>query len=379
MNHIVRREKQGHDSGSEVLLTSSSHSNGVGAGGVGGPHAWHGQEPAGREAGSYGSPSSSAPYWKRVATRGVYELALLLNSVPHLIPKVMLLNWGGMMIFRNLAYMRHRQGPRLKDLGFELIPEIDNDFGSELTLYCNGFLSVGMVLMPLFSDHAHPRGIFVTDIYTKVLNIQCVGHVLRFFTFVSTSLPGPAPHCQPGAPLYRNSISWAEVFSRRSRVHVDPNCGDLIFSGHMFQVTSFCAVMLSESKKLMPSAPLGRAWCLLLVLTVCVQPYYIIASRNHYSVDVVISSYLAPLVWYAMEGFYKTSLHRKGVAWFQWFVPKALKTFLHTRNPTCVPSEKEEKAERDRELQYLASKYKMDAQDKGYLRKVMAQHTANQV
>jgi len=80
-----------------------------------------------------------------------------------------------------------------------------------------------------------------------------------------------------------------------------------------------------------------------------------------------------------MEGFYKTSLHRKGVAWFQWFVPKALKTFLHTRNPTCVPSEKEEKAERDRELQYLASKYKMDAQDKGYLRKVMAQHTANQV
>ncbi len=65
-----------------------------------------------------------------------------------------------------------------------------------------------------------------------------------------------------------------------------------------------------------------------------------------------------------MEGFYKTCFHRKGVAWFQWFVPSALKNFIRARNPAVVPSEKEQRAERDRGLQYLVSKYKMDAQDR---------------
>eukprot|EP00959_Pyramimonas_sp_CCMP1952_P196601 4110720-Pyramimonas_sp.AAC.4 len=41
--------------------------------------------------------------------------------------------------FRNLAYYRHEQLPPLKDLGFEIIPEIASEwqFISELNLYAN--------------------------------------------------------------------------------------------------------------------------------------------------------------------------------------------------------------------------------------------------
>ncbi len=302
-------------------------------------------------------------YLTRLRIRIMYEVALLISSLPHLLPKILLLNWGAMMIFRNIAYMRHVQGPRLKDLGFELVPEVDNDFWSEMCLYVNGVLSTAMVLTPiLLGDYAHARGIYTTNMYMKVLNIQCIGHVLRFLTFVSTSIPGPSSDCQVGANKYRDTISWYEVFTRRSRVHVDPNCGDLIFSGHMFQVTSFCAVILCEMSKLMPHKVIARIVSCLLISTVCLQPYFIIASRNHYSVDVVISSYLAPLVWYAMEGFYRTSFHQKGVIWFSEFVPSFIHEFLKAHDPSWVS--RKEKDNRDTGgLQCLAQEYKSDGCD----------------
>eukprot|EP01084_Bolivina_argentea_P006939 13106_1 len=311
--------------------------------------------------------SNIVVYWylTRLQRRIVYEAALLIASLPHLLPKILLLNWGAMMIFRNIAYMRHEQGPRLKDLGFELIPEMDNDFWSEMILYVNGVLSISMVVMPLLSDHAHPRGIYTMNIYMKVLNIQCVGHILRFITFVSTSVPGPSLDCQPGAENYKDTINWHEVFIRRSKVHVDPNCGDLIFSGHMFQVTSFCAVILAEMSKLMPHKVIARIISYLLIATVCIQPYFIVASRNHYSVDVVISTYLAPLVWFAMEGFYRSSFYKKGVICFSQFVPSFVQEFLEVYNPSLLS--KKEKDDLDEELQYLVQKYKIGRSDSQFL------------
>lgn len=304
--------------------------------------------------------SWSSVYWNKFMNRFMYEVALLVESLPRMVPKVVLLNWGAMYIFRNLAYMRHEQGPRLKDLGFELIPELDNDFWSEVNLYVNGVVAVSMVLMPLVSEHAHLRGIYTVDTYTKFINMQCVGHVLRFFTFISTSLPGPAPHCQVGAKTYRHSISWEEVFTRRSRVHIDPNCGDLIFSGHMFQVTSFCAITVGDISKLMPNEIIGRCVSFILIATVFIQPYFIIAARNHYSVDVVVSSYVAPLLWYAMEGFYKSSVSKNIAGWFNFFVPDFVKHYIKINNPCILQSNE---LELDDDLKYIVEKYKLDATD----------------
>ncbi len=310
-------------------------------------------------------------YWKRLQRRIVYEAALLIASLPHLLPKILLLNWGAMMIFRNIAYMRHEQGPRLKDLGYELIPEMDSDFWSEMILYVNGVLSISMVVMPVLSDHAHLRGIHTTNMYMKILNVQCVGHILRFITFVSTSVPGPSLDCQPGAKNYKDTISWHEVFRRRSKVHVDPNCGDLIFSGHMFQVASFCAVILAEMSNLMPHKVVARIISYLLIATVCIQPYFIIASRNHYSVDVVISSYLAPLVWFAMEGFYRTPFYKKGVIWFSQFVPSFIHEYLKVYNPSLLSKEKDNP---DEELQDLVQKYKIVRSNSQFLASERIEH-----
>ena len=310
-------------------------------------------------------------YWLRFKTRFSYELMLLIASLPHLSLKVFLLNYGAMMLFRNLAYSRHVQGPRLKDLGYELIPERDDDFYSELNLYVNGLVAFSMVMMPIVSGYSHPRGIFSVNMYMKVINIQCVGHVLRFFTFISTSLPGPAAHCQPGAENYRNSLNMHEIFTRRSRVHVDPNCGDLIFSGHMFQVTSFCCIILGELAKLMPNPQASRVVSMILIMTVFIQPYYIIAARNHYSVDVVISSYLAPMLWWAMEGYYKTQFYKKSVLFFNRIVPSFVENYIKVHNPTIMQSNTT--SETDDELQSLISKYGINSSDSNILLKLLNQ------
>eukprot|EP00816_Leptocylindrus_hargravesii_P005192 CAMPEP_0196812836 /NCGR_PEP_ID=MMETSP1362-20130617/31679_1 /TAXON_ID=163516 /ORGANISM="Leptocylindrus danicus, Strain CCMP1856" /LENGTH=178 /DNA_ID=CAMNT_0042188761 /DNA_START=41 /DNA_END=573 /DNA_ORIENTATION=- len=131
-------------------------------------------------------------YWERLWKRALYEGALLVASLPHLVPKIFLLKWGAMVLFRNLAYIRHEQRPRLRDLGFDLIPENTDDTLSEIFLFVNTYLTLALVFMPILTSYAHNHGMFTVNIFNKIINLLCVGHILRFFTFISTSLPGPA-------------------------------------------------------------------------------------------------------------------------------------------------------------------------------------------
>jgi hypothetical protein len=312
----------------------------------------------------------TSDYLQKLKGRVKFEAALLVAALPHLIPKNFLLQYCAMCLFRNLAYSRHVQGPRLKDLGFELIPESDSDFWSEVFLYVNGAVSLLAVTMPILCNHAHQRGVYAVDVFLEIVNIQCVGHLLRFFTFMSTSLPGPAAHCQPGAPLYRHEgFTWYDIFTRRSRVHVDPNCGDLIFSGHMFQNTCLCCVILANMTNLVPNRMLGNAFSFILILTVVVQPYFIIAARNHYTVDVVISLYVAPLLWWGLEGFYSTSMCAKTVVWISGLAPKYVVNYLKLHNRRLALSLEEDATTMpvsdatSETLQYLLEKYDMDPND----------------
>merc|ERR1712151_357274 len=301
-------------------------------------------------------------YIKAVYKNILYELALFISMIPLLVPKIILLSWGAMYVFRNLAYIRHvPSSTRLPDIGFELIKEQENDYYSELLLYLNGSITFLFVSLPILlpsslmtsSDGTmsagHSHGIYSIDIYNKILNMHCIGHVLRFLTFISTSLPGPAKHCLPNAPLLRTSsnYNWTlhEIVTRRSRVHVDPNCGDLIFSGHMFQDTSFTIIVLSYIYYLLPHYNLFiqstiKILSFILICTVVLQPYFIIAARNHYTVDVVVSSYVAPMLWWTLEGyFYTTSFYKTIISknnWWRYMNKHYLQSYIIKNHPCAL-------------------------------------------
>lgn len=277
----------------------------------------------------------SVPYWNRVRSRAKFEFYLLLASLPQLIPKLAFLYWCSMYVFRNLAYSRHVPGPVLKDLGFELIPYIDNDYWSEMLLWINHLTSLLLVIVPMLTAGPHKRGCFGIDVYIKAMNTSVVGHFLRFITYISTSLPGPAEHCKKGYHLYRESFTFYEILTRRSKVHIDPNCGDLIFSGHVFQTMSFTVICLLHVNGIMPNKTCKWLHSAVLISSACIQPYFILGARNHYTVDVVVAAYTAPMVCLTMEHFYATSLYKNGLKWYaRQFVPKALANYLSINNPS---------------------------------------------
>jgi hypothetical protein len=138
----------------------------------------------------------------------------------------------------------------------------------------------------------------------------------------------------------------------------------------MVQDACFCCVILANMNNLVPNHVLRKAFSSILILTVLVQPYFIIAARNHYTVDVVISLYVAPLLWWALEGFYSTSVCAKSAVWISGFAPKHVMNYLKLHNPRLASSLYEEPATTipvsdatSDALQYLLEKYDLHPND----------------
>ena len=103
--------------------------------------------------------------------------------------------YGGSVVFRNLAFYRYRAGERLtQDLGFDLLPEM------------KGWLTgLPMLLLQLtcltacalsFLPRSTPAP-YAVNIIRRWGMMEAMGSVLRFLTYISTTLPGAADHCLP--------------------------------------------------------------------------------------------------------------------------------------------------------------------------------------
>mmetsp|Transcript_19055 Transcript_19055/g.30238 ORF Transcript_19055/g.30238 Transcript_19055/m.30238 type:complete len:318 (-) Transcript_19055:93-1046(-) len=200
----------------------------------------------------------------------------------------------------NLAYYRHLQGERLRDAGFELVPLITPQLAvlSEILFFFILCSTVCAAFVPFL--HKRPRVHFTTMLIRCLLVMACC-IVLRCATFLSTSLPGPAPHCQPGSEQYNPPHSLSEVLAR---IDIFKGCGDLIFSSHTALSLCLTCSVYVYLPLLLPIS-LFRLWffCVLLPAQILLL-ILIIAARKHYTVDVVVACYTTPLLYYASYYFY---------------------------------------------------------------------------
>lgn len=136
--------------------------------------------------------------------------------------------------------------------------------------------------------------------FKRTMDVLFFGYILRSITFLSTSLPGPAPHCRPEYEDY----SAPETAEEALRIKVDGHstCGDLIFSGHMLYVI-ICGLVVAHYTPLLVSKRIARVLSLFMWMLVAVQGLTIIAMRKHYSVDVVVACYVVPMLWHTV-GFW---------------------------------------------------------------------------
>ena len=228
-------------------------------------------------------------------------------------------------VFTKLAFRRHVPAAPLDDLGFRILPEMGPDlfWVSEtvftvLFLLFLSFLAAPLAATVLAGASAalpaqapllfEPRRSALV-VATRALVVASAAQVLRVISFTLTSLPSPAVHCRLDPegnlpPGYDPPRTWKDVVWN-DIPNVSKGCGDLLFSSH----TTFALVFALSITRYAPRRSRGYrylkavAWALVAVLCIL-----IVASRKHYTSDVVVALYVVPLLYYGYDVVWVLSL-----------------------------------------------------------------------
>lgn len=111
---------------------------------------------------------------------------------------------------------------------------------------------------------------------------------------MSTRLPGPGFHCRSDSPTaVRPWVDhWGEHLLVDVKRQVSKSCGDLIFSSHtIFTILGLMTYIEFGAYRLVKAVAVALS---------VINSFLIVASRKHYSVDVVVAWYAVPLVYHAI-------------------------------------------------------------------------------
>ncbi|CAO2840481.1 unnamed protein product [Amaranthus hypochondriacus] len=229
--------------------------------------------------------------WKRFCAEVSTEINLLAENWKYILGGLIFQYIHGVAA-RGVHYI-HRPGPTLQDAGFFLLPELGQDkaYISE-TVFTTIFIS--FVLWTFHPFIFKSKKIYTVLVWCRVLAFLVASQILRIITFYSTQLPGPNYHCREGSKLATlpppHSALEVLLIIPRGILY---GCGDLIFSSHMIFTLVFVRTYHKYGSKRWIK---HLGWLLAVVLSLL-----IIASRKHYTVDVVVAWYTVNLVVFFVD------------------------------------------------------------------------------
>lgn len=212
------------------------------------------------------------------------------------------------MAFRNLAFYRFEPRPRLRDLGFDTLPDLENnefweavkDVPMTTSMWMMGLTCIASLMFG--SGNKTP---YAVNMLRRVLAMLSLGHCLRFCTYISTTMPGTTERCLPGHldqmhPPQPTTLK--EVFFTRIALNPGNNCGDLLFSGHVLGVVTPVLMVGKYGESVFVDSHIISRRLFRGILTVSwslifMQSALILMMRNHYTADIVVSLYVSPLLW----------------------------------------------------------------------------------
>lgn len=230
--------------------------------------------------------------WKRFCAETTTEINLLAENWKYILVGLIFQYIHGLAA-RGVHYL-HRPGPVLQDAGFFLLPELGKGkaYVSE-SVFTSVFLS--FVLWTFHPFIFKSKKIYTVLVWCRVLAFLVASQFLRIITFYSTQLPGPNYHCREGSKLATlpRPESVLEVLLINFPHGIVYGCGDLIFSSHMI----FTLVFVLTYQKY------GSWRCIKQLgwLVAVIQSFLIVASRKHYTVDVVVAWYTVNLVVFFLD------------------------------------------------------------------------------
>ncbi|XP_073526385.1 uncharacterized protein [Phyllobates terribilis] len=233
----------------------------------------------------------SSKLWKRFCSEISTEIQLLGEKWKYILAGIIFQYMHGLAA-RGVHYL-HRPGPVLQDAGFFLLPELgpQNSYISEAVF---DFIFLSFFLWTFHPFILKSKKIYTVLVWCRVLAFLVACQLLRVITFYSTQLPGPNYHCREGSKLATlpRPDSLFEFFLIKPK-GILFGCGDLIFSSHMI----FSLVFIRTYHKYGTKRWIKQlAW-----LVAIVQSLLIIASRKHYTVDIVVAWYTVNLVVYFID------------------------------------------------------------------------------
>lgn len=183
----------------------------------------------------------------------------------------------------------------MPDLGFAVIPELplSADWASEALFYCQFFGGIAWMFSPFVLKAASLRHTTV-GLASAALPALVLAQALRIASFTSTRLPSPAPHCLSSSPvaIKPRPQHWWQYVVINVVTQASKSCGDLIFSSHLTFALTFCSLYTLRGNWMAVKA---FWWLAAVALSLL-----IVASRKHYSVDVVIAWYAVPLIIFGL-------------------------------------------------------------------------------
>jgi hypothetical protein len=242
------------------------------------------------------------------------ELDLLSRQWPSILGSLFVLVYLILMVFLNFAFYRYEppvDGRRLKDMGYEIIPELPPGYEAvvDFPLSCM-YVFVGIMLFgTLRACVPCRRGSYkdqiseipyVVNIVRRFFLSFAAGHVLRALTYLVTTIPGGNDKCLDKELLTRVRPTLAQCFYHTASVK--SNCGDLMFSGHLLLCTLLLCLVNRYVGSVMSWSALGRRLYLALGICLTIWEFFmIIAARHHYTSDCIVAFYFTPTLWYSFE------------------------------------------------------------------------------
>ncbi|CAD5319855.1 unnamed protein product [Arabidopsis thaliana] len=230
--------------------------------------------------------------WRRIYSEATLEASLLAEKWKLVLAGLVFQYIHGLAA-HGVHYL-HRPGPTLQDAGFFILPALGQDkaFFSE-TVFVTIFGS--FILWTFHPFVSHSKKICTVLIWCRVFVYLAASQSLRIITFFATQLPGPNYHCREGSKLAKipPPKNVLEVLLINFPDGVIYGCGDLIFSSH----TIFALVFVRTYQRYGT-----RRWIKHLAwLMAVIQSILIIASRKHYTVDIVVAWYTVNLVMFYVD------------------------------------------------------------------------------
>ncbi|KAK9016243.1 hypothetical protein V6N11_078746 [Hibiscus sabdariffa] len=216
--------------------------------------------------------------WKRICAETTTEINLLLDNWKYVLAGLIFQYIHGLAA-HGIHYL-HRPGPTLQDIGYFLLPELGQDKA---------------YIMDFPSFHLQEQKDLYSSGLVQGLAYLVASQFLRIISFYSTQLPGPNYHCREGSKIARlpkpsNVLEVLLINFPQGAVY---GCGDLIFSSHMI----FTLVFVLTYQKFGTRRCIKQfAWLLAII-----QSLLILASRKHYTVDVVVAWYTVNLVVFFID------------------------------------------------------------------------------